>query len=149
MRSGPRRSRFVLVVALALGACGDLAAPGEPSPPPAHGPGVRTLVARDLRMGVTAPDGSRRRVRIDRVRLVPGRLAGLRVPVLDAVAFEGVRVSPDAGQEPSGIDVRVGPYGLLPDGPGHALPAEVQALLEGLAKLSSGASRAGPGSAWR
>lgn len=146
----------------ALLACGcsesgaSQASPGSATP----SSGRRGFFARDLRTGVTMPDGSRQEVRIDRVRLVAGRFAGLRAPLLDALAFEGIQLRENGVETLRAPDVRVGSYGLVTAHPaGVPLPPELRRLVERLSGLApaspqapigpAGTSPAAPGSAGR
>lgn len=58
-------------------------------------PSRPSFVARGIRYGAAAEGGQRREIEVDTVAPLPGRISGLRVPLLDGLVLDGVRIRAD------------------------------------------------------
>jgi hypothetical protein len=136
-RRGLVRAAPVLLVGLL--ACGGAdrspAAGGSASLP---APPRLGFAARGIRYGFTTESGKRREIEVDAVGTLPGRISGLRVPLLDGLVLEGVRVVEDGAVVKSISRLAIDPFAAAVRWRrGAEWPPEVIALAEALANVVS------------
>jgi hypothetical protein len=109
------------------------AAGGDPSLPAPPRP---VFAARGIRYGITTESGRRRAIEVDAVGTLPGRISGLRAPLLDGLVLEGVRVIEDDIVVKSISRLAIDPFAAVVRWRREAeWPPEVIALAEALASV--------------
>lgn len=118
-------------------ACGSTdrppAAAGDPTLAAPPKPG---FAARGIRYGITTESGKRREIEVDVVGSLPGRISGLRVPLLDGLVLEGVRVAEDGAVVKSISRLAIDPFAAAVRWRrGADWPPEITALADALANV--------------
>jgi len=94
------------------------------------------FAARGIRYGITTESGKRREIEVDAVGTLPGRISGLRVPLLDGLVLEGVRVVEDGTVVKSISRLAIDPFtAAVRWRRGAEWPPEIIALAETLANV--------------
>lgn len=106
---------------------------GDPSLPE---PSKAGFAARGVRYGFTTERGERREIEVDAVGALPGRVLGLRIPLLDGLVLEGIRIVEGGTVVKSISRLAIDPFAATMSWRrSGGAPPEVLALAESLASV--------------